>query len=65
MEGDLIYWEIPPGRASFFKVKCYDEDNNALFEKETTETQYLLTGDELQCLSVEVQCIIMCISTVV
>ena len=54
MEGDILYWEMPPGRASSFIVKCYDGDNNALFEKETTETKYLLTGDELQCSSVEV-----------
>ena len=63
-KGDLLYWERPPGRISFFKVKCYDENDNILFEKKTTETQYLLTSHELQCLSIKVQCIIMCISTV-
>lgn len=50
----MIYWKRPPGRASSFRVKCYDEDNNVLFDKGTNETQYLLKGDELQCSSVEV-----------
>ena len=45
-------------------MKCYDENGNILLEKETTETQYMLTREELQCSSIKVYGIIMCISKV-
>ena len=38
--GDLLYWETPPGRISFYVVKFYDGKEE--FEQNTTEPYYLL-----------------------